>query len=134
MIAVDTNILARYYVQDDKHQAKIATRIMNDEPSLYVPLTVTIELYHLLQLGYGLDDDHIRSVLLHLAGLPNITLDAYDRVQAALYMNRAGLEFPDALHLAAAAHCARLLTFDDRRFARRAARLGLKPPASVPAN
>ncbi len=134
MIAVDTNILARYYVQDDKPQAKIATRIMNDEPSLYVPLTVTVELYYLLLLGYGMDGERIRGVLLHLAGLPNVTLDAHERVQAALYMNRAGLEFPDALHLAAAARCTRLLTFDDRRFARRAKRLGLKPPASVPAN
>ena len=55
-----------------------------------------------------------------------------DRDQAALYMSRAGLEFPDALHLAAAAHCSRFLTFDDRRFSRRARRLKLKPPVSVP--
>lgn len=40
MIAVDTNILVRYYAQDDRDQAAIAERILRDEPAVYVPLTV----------------------------------------------------------------------------------------------
>ena len=132
MIAIDTNILVRYYAQDDRDQAAVAERILREEPAVYVSLTVIVELYFVLQILYDFTAERVCRGLLHLAGLPNVTLDAYDRVQAALYMSRAGLEFPDALHLAASAHCSRLLTFDDRRFARRAARLGLKPPVSVP--
>ncbi|WP_201224050.1 hypothetical protein [Halochromatium roseum] len=49
MIALDTNILARFYVDDpgDPEAAKqrpIARRILMDSPSLFVPLTVTLEL------------------------------------------------------------------------------------------
>ncbi len=73
-------------------------------------------------------------MLLHLCGLPNVTMDAYERIHAAIYMSRRpGIEFPDALHLAAAARCERFFTFDDRRFARRARRWGFKPPVTVPA-
>ena len=46
---------------------------------------------------------------------------------------RRGVEFADALHLAAAHACTAMLTFDDRRFARRARALGAKPAVVVPA-
>jgi len=37
----------------------------------------------------------------------------------------------DALHLAASHACSELLTFDDRGYARRAAKLGVKPPVTL---
>lgn len=43
------------------------------------------------------------------------------------------MDFADALHLAASHDCEDLVTFDGRRFARRARRLALKPPVTVPA-
>ena len=134
MIALDTSVLARYYMQDDRRQAKIATRIIAAEPALFVPMSVAVELYFVLRLGYRVPAEKAHAVLLHLSGLPNVTMDAYERIHGAIYMSRrAGIEFPDALHLAAAARCERFLTFDDRRFARRARRWRLKPPVTVPA-
>jgi predicted nucleic-acid-binding protein len=49
MIGVDTNILARFYVDDpnDPEAAKqrpIARRILTESKSLFVPLTVILEL------------------------------------------------------------------------------------------
>ena len=44
-----------------------------------------------------------------------------------------GLEFPDALHLEASETCSAFLTFDDRKFARRAQGLNLKPICEIPA-
>jgi hypothetical protein len=44
-----------------------------------------------------------------------------------------GLDFADALHVLASSQCAEFLTFDDRRFARRAERLGAKPSVRLPA-
>jgi len=44
-----------------------------------------------------------------------------------------GLEFADALHLAASGACSTFLTFDDRKFARRAQRLKLTPVCEIPA-
>ncbi len=43
-----------------------------------------------------------------------------------------GLDFADALHHAAYRHCDRMASFDDRKFAHRAKRLGLAPPLFVP--
>jgi hypothetical protein len=42
------------------------------------------------------------------------------------------MDFADALHLAGSEHCEALYTFDDRRFARRARRLGATPKVLVP--
>lgn len=44
----------------------------------------------------------------------------------------AGLEFADALHLAASKQCTAFVTFDDRKFARRAQQLNLVPSCETP--
>jgi predicted nucleic-acid-binding protein len=54
MIALDTNILARFYVDDlhDPESAKqrpIAWRILADSSALFVPLTVVLELEWVLR-------------------------------------------------------------------------------------
>ena len=48
MIAVDTNILARFYCDDPEdteanRQRPIARRLMIESPSVFVPLTVMLE-------------------------------------------------------------------------------------------
>ena len=65
-------------------------------------------------------------------GLPNVHVEHWERLSDALQGHRAGLDFADALHLASAAHCERLLSFDDRKFGRRASKQGLQPPVVVP--
>ena len=50
----------------------------------------------------------------------------------ALAWHGEGLDFADAPHLRASPHCDAFYTFDDRRFARRARRLGLRPPVIGP--
>jgi predicted nucleic acid-binding protein len=55
-----------------------------------------------------------------------------DEIEAALAHARNGIDFADALHLAASKSCSELLTFDDRGYARRAKKLRLKPPVRVP--
>ena len=68
----------------------------------------------------------------HLITLPGITVEDRDEVEAALSHCRKGIDFADALHLAASKACSEMLTFDDRGYARRARRLRLKPPVRVP--
>jgi hypothetical protein len=43
-----------------------------------------------------------------------------------------GLDFADALHLAAYRECSEMASFDDRKFARRVQRLNLSPRVFVP--
>jgi hypothetical protein len=50
---------------------------------------------------------------------------------AAVDAYARGLDFADALHLAHASFCARMLSFD-RALVRRAGRLRLTPPCEVP--
>ncbi|MDP1716439.1 MAG: type II toxin-antitoxin system VapC family toxin [Burkholderiales bacterium] len=134
MKALDTNILVRYYTQDDPRQAKIALRILKEEEALFVPRTVLIELYFVLRYGkqYHFEPAQINAVLQHLVGLVNVTIEQADAMETALRYHQQGIGFADALHLASSQHCSALLTFDDRKFARRARQLGLKPPVTVP--
>lgn len=137
MIAVDTNILARFYVDDPNdpeadRQRPIARAIMTDSPSLFVPLTVVLELEWVLRAFYRFEPAQIVHVLEHLLGLGHVNTEESERVAAALPLTADGMDFADALHLTGSQHCEALYTFDDRRFARRARRLGCAPPVQVP--
>ena len=60
MIALDTNILAPFYVDDpgDPEAAKqrpVAYEVIARSPSLFVPLTVTLELEWVLRAFYRFD-------------------------------------------------------------------------------
>ncbi len=52
-------------------------------------------------------------------------------VELAISNSAAGLDFADALHHASSRDCTRMASFDDRRFVRRAKRLGLTPPVRL---
>ena len=137
MIALDTTILARFYVDDpgDPEAAKqrpIARRIMTESPSLFVPITVVLELEWVLRAFYGFDASQIVRVFEHLLGLAHVNTEEAERVAAAVPLAAQGMDFADALHLSGSTHCEALYTFDDRRFARRARKLADGPPVIVP--
>lgn len=137
MIGIDTNILARFYVDDPAdpeaaRQRPIARRILAESQGVFVPLTVILELEWVLRAFYGFSSADFILVVQHLMGLPNVTLKDWPMVADALDLHAQGLDFADALHLSTATECKAFLTFDDRRFARRAMSLGAVPPVSVP--
>lgn len=131
MRAVDTNILARYYLQDDARQARIATQVLL-AGDVFVPKTVVLELEWVLRSVAGQPAERVLECISHLLSLPGLTIEDHEELEVALRAARRGLDFADALHLASSGLCAELLTFDDRRFARRAVKLGLKPPVRRP--
>lgn len=131
MRAVDTNVLARYYLQDDAHQANIARSLLEDG-DLFVPKTVLLELAWVLRAVAGQPRGKVLACLKHLTTLPGITVEDRTQVDEALEVAEQGIDFADALHHAASAECDALLTFDDRAFARRAAKLRMKPSVRVP--
>lgn len=137
MIALDTNVLARFYVDDpaDPEAAKqrpIAHRLLTEPKQVFVPLTVVLELEWVLRAFYGFSADDFCRVVHHLLGLANVTVEEWARVTDALAWHKDGLDFADALHLLASSDCTEFMSFDDRRFARRAKRLGLTPVVVVP--
>jgi len=129
--AVDTNVLARFYLRDDAVQGRIAAQVLS-AGDVFVPKTVMLELEWVLRYVADQPDEKVIDCLVHLIELPGITVEDRDEIEAALGHCRNGIDFADALHLAASKSCSELLTFDDRGYARRARKLRLKPPVRVP--
>jgi len=137
MIALDTNILARFYVNDPSdpesvQQRPVALGLLTESAEVFVPLTVVLELEWVLRAFYGFSADDFVRVVRHLMGLANVSLQDWAKVSDALTWHSDGLDFADALHLAGSSHCTELVSFDDKRFARRAKRMGLLPTVVVP--
>jgi len=122
--------MVEYYLRDDAAQARIADRILSSG-DVFVPKTVMLELEWVLRSVAGQPANKVMDCLGHLIALPGITIEDHDEVEAALRDRRRGIDFADALHLAASHACSELLTFDDRGYARRAAKLGVKPPVKL---
>ena len=131
MRAVDTNILARYYLHDDAVQGRIAADLLT-AGDVFVPKMVILELEWVLRYVAEQSEGKVIDCLAHLIALPGITVEDRDEIEAALSNCRNGIDFADALHLAASKSCSELLTFDDRGYARRAKKLRLKPAVRVP--
>jgi predicted nucleic-acid-binding protein len=129
--AVDTNILARFYLRDDAMQGRIAARVLA-VGDVFIPKTVVLELEWVLRYVAEQSERKVIECLAHLIALPGITVEDRDEIEAALSHCRNGIDFADALHLAASSACSELLTFDDRGYARRAKKLRLKPAVLVP--
>ncbi len=130
MRAVDTNILARFYLRDDPVQGRIAAGVLS-AGDVFIPKTVILELEWVLRYVADQPESKVIECLGHLIALPGITVEDRDEIEALSYC-RKGIDFADALHLAASSACSELLTFDDRGYARRAKKLRLKPAVLVP--
>lgn len=74
MKALDTNILVRFLVQDDKKQCARVNRLFestqHDKEVLYVPLLVVLELVWVLQSVYTVERDEILEAIDALLQLP----------------------------------------------------------------
>lgn len=137
MIGLDTNVLARYYVDDKadvqaQRQRLVARRLVESGQPLMVCKTVILELEWVLRGYYGFAPAEVTSVFKHLLAMPHLTVEDRNAVERALSNADAGLDFADALHHASYKTCASVATFDDRRFARRAKKLGLAPAVTLP--
>jgi predicted nucleic-acid-binding protein len=137
MIGLDTNILARYYVQDEsdteaERQHETARRLIEPGEPLMVCKTVLLELEWVMRGYYGFSPGEIATAIEHLLSLPHVTIEDREVVVQASSHALAGLDFADALHLASYRDCTSMASFDDRKFARRARRLNLAPKVTVP--
>ncbi len=138
MLALDTNILARYYVDEEnpsratRARREAARRAIESGGDLFVAKTVLLELEWVLRGVYGLTRGDVLRAFENLLALPNVELEDRAVVESALANLRSGLDFADALHHASSRACMAFLTFDTRRFAGRARRMALTPPVRIP--
>ncbi len=113
MHGVDANIIVRYLTGDDPAQAAKARSLIGQKP-VFVPRTVLLEVEWVLRGVYDVPPERIIPALRALAGLPGVSVEDPVLVAKALNWAEAGMDFADALHLAAAAECEGFLTFDER--------------------
>jgi predicted nucleic-acid-binding protein len=131
--AVDTNVLARFFIDDDEddqaaRQRPAAIAAMSER--IYVPITVLLEFEWVMRGFYGLRPNDTARVMRALAGIEHVSLEDRDAVLAAIDALAQGLDFADALHLARSARCSAFVTFD-KRLAIRAQSLGSAPPVEL---
>lgn len=136
MIGLDTNVLARYYIDDDADaqaqcQRLAARRLIESGQPLMVCKSVVLELEWVMRGYYSFAPAEVVSVMRHLLEQIHITVEDRESVEQALSNCEAGLDFADALHHASYRSCASVASFDDRKFARRAKKLGLAPAIVV---
>ena len=128
MQAIDTNVVVRYLTGDDPGQAGKARGVI-DTGGVFVSTTVLLESEWVLRSVYGLSGEDVAAALKAFSGLPGVTVESPYLLREALDRAEKGMDFADALHLGAAAHCQTMLTFD-RSFIRKAR--GASPKVTAP--
>ncbi len=119
VIAVDTNILVRYLIEDDVAQTDRAEAVLRSGAVLLLK-SVLLETEWVLRGLYRFARPAIQDGITRLLGLPGIEIEDRPAVARALEWYRNGLDFADALHLASGVRADSFATFD--RALRRKAR------------
>ena len=133
MRALDTNVLARFFV-DDADDAQAAKQRPAAVAALsergLVTVTVLLELEWVMRGFYQLPASDISRVLRALASIQHVTLEDRDAVLVAVDGFDKGLDFADALHLARSSRASAFATFD-QGLAKQAKALVLAPPVEL---
>ncbi|CAN5715966.1 type II toxin-antitoxin system VapC family toxin [soil metagenome] len=119
MPALDTNVLVRYIVQDDAAQTaaakRLITRVLGEGSTLFVPVTVVLELEWVLRSSFGFAKDDVLLTLSGLFSTAELSFESEQALEVALHLFREGAaDFADCLHVALAAQAGEqpLWTFD----------------------
>ena len=118
MIACDTNILVRYFAQDDPAQCRVADEFVGSLSAAnpaWVSLSVLLELVWVLTNSYAVGKLEMVRILDRLLDREEFRIEQVDTVHRALRWFRNGkADFADCLISASAraAGCARTVTFD----------------------
>jgi predicted nucleic-acid-binding protein len=119
MAAIDTNVLVRLLMRDDKSQLARAQQLVSQclaaEQDLFVPVSVALELEWVLRSRFGLDKEAVLLTFSHLLLTVELRFDAAEAIEWALRQYReASTDFSDCLHAALACRAGEqpLWTFD----------------------
>jgi predicted nucleic-acid-binding protein len=122
MLAIDTNVVIRYLTQDNPRQS-LRARALVDNQDVFVATTVLLETEWVLRSVYGRKPHELVHAFAQFAGLPHVHLQDPLLLARALDCARAGMDFADALHLAAGPASGAFVSFDEK-FVKTAKSLG----------
>jgi len=119
MIAIDTNVMVRYVVQDDPILASVASRIINNalarQDAIHLSVIVLCECFWVLKTRYHFPKPHLLRFLETLQGEAGFHVENRSVLRKALEDYRKGPgDFADHLigHMAHAQGCSTTYTFD----------------------
>ena len=121
MMALDTNVVVRFLVRDERRQSQLVyARFRKAESSrevLFVPLVVVLETIWVLESAYGKSRQEILNALEDLRGMPILEFEK-DRVLQSLMQDgrENAVDLSDLLMALAArsSGCSGVLTFDKK--------------------
>ncbi len=129
MRALDTNVLARFFIDDADDAQAVKQRpaaVAALSERSFVSVTVLLELEWVMRGFYELPAKDVLRVLRALASIEHITLEDRDAVLVAVDTCEKGLDFADALHIARCSRASGFATLE-HRLATRAKGLALVP-------
>lgn len=119
MATLDTNVLVRLLVRDDTAQLatarKLILKCLGDGETLFVPVTVALELEWVLRSNFGFDKQTVVQALSDLLSAADLSFESEGAWEMALAQYaRIAADFSDCLHaaLAVAADLQPMWTFD----------------------
>ena len=119
MPALDTNVLVRWLVNDDQAQAAVVRRLLESaigsQESLFVPITVLLELEWVLRTRYRFSRTSIELALVAMLEARELSIQSEGSVECALQLFRqSNADLADCLHVGLSAMEGQgpLLTFD----------------------
>jgi len=118
MPALDTNVLVRYIIADDKKQFEAAKKFIEEtikDESLLIPISVSVELEWVLRSLYGVSKEMIITTFNRLLESREIEFHEEPAIEVALSLYAdSNADFADCLHIACAQSQSRvpLMTFD----------------------
>lgn len=124
MIGVDTNVLARLFLEDDAEQTAIAQRFFAERTSqdpAFISAVVIAEFVWLLVSRYRYPVEAVHRALSVIFASVNVVVEMEETLKEAVHLaGRTGADISDAVIAAIGAHhdCRATVTFD-RNAARR---------------
>ena len=95
-VIVDTNVLVRAAIQDDRRQAEAAAKVLRQSEAVAVPLAALCEFVWVLRRVYDFGRDEIAEAMRALLDSSNVLVNI-PAAEAGLAMLEAGGDFADAV-------------------------------------
>lgn len=100
MIALDTNVLVRWLVDDDVAQGDAAAQFfaeLSEESRGFISLIVLAELFWVLRSSFGKTPEQAHDAVEALLASPQLEVEDEETVDLALQRARKGADFADGL-------------------------------------
>lgn len=124
MIGIDTNLLVRFFTNDDVKQAHYAEKLI-EKNIIFISKSVLLETEWVLRYTYELTSEVIYKAFENLLGLPHVTVEDPACIIKVMQWYSHGFDFADAMHLASSNQMTDEFATLDKDFIKQAEKLNI---------